>query len=400
MIAMLDVLLGPTQVGTIALLPERKSLFVFDEAYTRKPERPVLSQSYFDAAGELRQETRSTRVKLPAWFSNLLPEGRLREYLAQLGGIHVTHEFELLRLLGEDLPGAVRVIAHSDSARQTFEAPRREAITGDAPLPFSLAGVQLKFSALVNHHGGLTIPASGIGGDWIVKLPSPNYPAVPENEAAMLSLAAAVGIAVPEHRLVPLAAIEGLPELGPFAGSKALAVKRFDREGENRIHIEDFAQVFGVFPDEKYEKVGFARIAEMIAIVMGQEAAQEFVARLVFTILTGNGDMHLKNWSLIYRDGRTPNLSPAYDLVSTVPYIPKDGLALNFLGKKEFAAVTRERFKRFAQKASLSENETASTVSRIIDSVKSAWGEQRRNSEVPPEIADRIENHILRMLVA
>ena len=65
----------------------------------------------------------------------------------------------------------------------------------------------------------------------------------------------------------------------------------------------------------------------------------EFVRRLVFSVLIGNGDMHLKNWSLLYPDGRTPLLSPAYDFVSTVPYIPGDSLALSFGGAKSLDGI-------------------------------------------------------------
>src|SRR5271166_4361989 len=115
MSVILDVLLGARVVGTILSLPGNQSLFAFDDAYTDDPARPVLSQLYLDANGSLREDSRPTRVKLPPWFSNLLPEGRLREYLAQRGGLHPTHEFQLLHLLGEDLPGAVRVLAHSES---------------------------------------------------------------------------------------------------------------------------------------------------------------------------------------------------------------------------------------------------------------------------------------------
>ncbi|HXX69876.1 MAG TPA: HipA domain-containing protein [Polyangiaceae bacterium] len=269
--------------------------------------------------------------------------------------------------------------------------PRRKP---KGPLRFSLAGVQLKFSALMDAHGGLTIPASGSGGDWIVKLPSGTYPAVPENEAAMLTLAASVGITVPEHRLVALEAIDGLPELGPFAGKKALAVKRFDRTPGARIHMEDLAQVFGVFPDVKYEKVGLARIADLIRLTMGEAAAQDFVARVAFVVLTGNGDMHLKNWSLLYPDGRTPALSPAYDLVSTVPYLPNDRMALNLAGTKEFAEVTLERFRRLADRAHLPERETLDTVRRIVDGARGAWPKIRHSSELPEEIAVRIDVHM------
>jgi len=96
-------------------------------------------------------------------------------------------------------------------------------------LRFSLAGVQLKFSAILEAAGGLTIPADGMGGSWIFKLPSAQYPAVPENELATLALARAVGIRVPESRLVPVDEIQGLPrDAGPWRG-QALAVERFDR---------------------------------------------------------------------------------------------------------------------------------------------------------------------------
>jgi serine/threonine-protein kinase HipA len=397
MSAMLNVLLGARRVGAITLLQGDLSLFVFDDAYASDPARPVLSQSYSTASGALRQETRPTRTKLPPWFSNLLPEGRLREYLARRGGVNPTREFQLLRLLGEDLPGAVRITADSGERADPAEPSSQPRRAADAPLRFSLAGVQLKFSALLNRQGGLTIPASGLGGDWIVKLPSPNYPAVPENESTMLTLAAAVGIEVPEHRLVPLDTIEGLPELGPFAGKKALAVRRFDRGAVGRIHMEDLAQVFGVFPDDKYTKVGMVRIAATIGLVIGQQAAQDFIARLAFIVLTGNGDMHLKNWSLLYPDTRTARLAPAYDLVSTVPYMPGDSLALNFLGERSFAAITRERFRRFAAKAALSERETLATVMRVADAVRVVWPEHRRGSELPSELADRIETHMATM---
>src|SRR5207253_4544770 len=79
-------------------------------------------------------------------------------------------------------------------------------------LRFSLAGVQLKFSAVMEASGGLTVPAGGMGGSWIVKLPSARFAAVPENEFVMLELARRVGIAMPPNRLIDMAKIKGLPE--------------------------------------------------------------------------------------------------------------------------------------------------------------------------------------------
>ncbi len=396
----LRVLLGDQVVGRLMLLPGEQILFVFADDYLTDANRPVLGQYYRLANNELRQETRPTRTKLPPWFSNLLPEGPLLDYISREAGIHPSREFQLLAFLGKDLPGAVRVVSDEASIPgiETLEA---NAVTKVQQLRFSLAGVQLKFSALMNKHGGLTIPAGGVGGEWIVKLPSSIYPAVPENEAAMLTLASRAGIAVPEHRLVPVTSIEGLPSLGNFADKNALAVRRFDRlSGGGRVHMEDLAQVFGIFPHDKYEKVGNVRLAELIGQILGPVAAQDFVARLAFIVLTGNGDMHLKNWSLLYPDGRTPILSPAYDLVSTVPYIPNEKLALNIAGEKDFSAITRERFKRLAEKAALPERETLATMERVVDAVQSGWPEIRREANLPSHITESIDKHLQELPLA
>ena len=96
-----------------------------------------------------------------------------------------------------------------------------------------MAGVQLKFSAVKEAPGGLTIPAEGVGGSWIVKLPSTVYPGVPENEFAMMELARRIGIDVPETALVPIDKIKGLPKDVEAAGDNAFAIKRFDRSGRS-----------------------------------------------------------------------------------------------------------------------------------------------------------------------
>lgn len=111
------------------------------------------------------------------WFSNLLPEGRLREWIALERGVSVQREMELLAQVGHDLPGAVRIRpvepdAEADQEWDAFEvsseasAPAR----GDLRWRFSLAGVALKFSMLAEHDR-LTLSSRGTGGDWIVKLP-------------------------------------------------------------------------------------------------------------------------------------------------------------------------------------------------------------------------------------
>lgn len=148
--------------------------------------------------------------------------------------------------------------------------------------------MQLKFSAVMEASGGLTIPVDGMGGSWIVKLPSARYKAVPENEFAMMELVRRVGISVPENKLVDIASIKGLPEQAHTVEGRALAVKRFDRKpGGELVHMEDFAQVFGEFPNDKYKRHSYANIAAVLWAEIGEDAILEFVRRLVFSVLIG-----------------------------------------------------------------------------------------------------------------
>ncbi len=138
-------------------------------------------------------------ARLPVFFSNLLPEGHLRDYLAARADVKPQREFFLLAVLGADLPGALMVSPMDRRMKTLHHAADRdhEERVPEVALRFSLAGVQLKFSAVMEASGGLTIPAGGMGGSWIVKLPSARFASVPENEYAMLALARAVGIEVP-----------------------------------------------------------------------------------------------------------------------------------------------------------------------------------------------------------
>lgn len=91
-------------------------------------------------------------------------------------------------------------------------------------LRFSLAGVQLKFSAIQGASGGLIIPASGVGGDRIVKLPSREYAGVPENEFSMMSLARMLGMGVSNIGLVDIDSIAGLPDGTERFGTKVFVI--------------------------------------------------------------------------------------------------------------------------------------------------------------------------------
>ncbi len=392
---LLEVRLGNIIVGKLTLLTGDRSFFAFEETYLNDLDRPILSQSFFTQTGDIVPETKTVQTKLPPFFSNLLPEGHLRTYLATRGGIKSVREFKLIELLGEDLPGAVLVkpLKGFKSLQKKDEEQRK--LPEEAPYHFSLAGVQLKFSALAENTGGLTIPASGVGGDWIIKLSAQNFANVPENEWAMMHLAGEIGIPVPETNLIDLNEISGLPDLGVLSGTKALAVKRFDRgtNGE-RIHIEDFAQVYNVFPEDKYNKVSYANIANMVWTLTGEQGLVDYIRRLVFNIIIGNGDMHLKNWSFIYPDRQTPELSPAYDFVSTVPYIPNDKLSLSLSSTKNMSRISLEHFRKLVKKAQVPEFLVLRAVKQTVEVVIEAWTANKAHYPTSKDVLERIDKHI------
>ena len=396
MIKSLDVYLQNQRVGRITLLPGENTLFNFEKDYIENPARLTLSQSFLSQEGQLITQTRPIHTRLHPFFSNLLPEGHLREYLAAKNNVNPKREFSLIEALGSDLPGAIFLQPSSDS-QQILESGTsfKNVSEENDHYRFSLAGIQLKFSALASKKGGLTIPASGIGGTWIVKLPSLNHAQVPENEYAMMTLAKIVGIDVPDCHLVALENIEGLPDLGPLQGQSALAVKRFDRgPDESRIHMEDFSQVYGVFPEKKYDDVSYTNIANMIWTLCGEQDLVEYIKRLVFSILIGNGDMHLKNWSFIYPDGRTPQLSPAYDLLSTIPYIPGDTLALTFVKTKQMQLCDEDMFMAFADKAKLPKHLVQDTLRQTVELTRTYWPQLKREIDLDPHMINLIDNHM------
>lgn len=394
----LGVFLHGRRIGVITRLAGDRNLFAFDEDYADDPGRPLLGLAFKSATGGLVTAVRGYRTRLPPFFSNLLPEGHLRTYLAARAGVRPEREFFLLQVLGADLPGAVTV-EPEPAAAAVPERPRPQVARigrdARAPLRFSLAGVQLKFSAVMEAAGGLTIPADGLGGSWIVKLPSARFPAVTENEAVIMALARRVGIPVPRLVRVPVAEIAGLPDDLPRLDGQALAVERFDRRpGGRRVHAEDFAQVFGLFPERKYERRSYASMAAVLSAEAGTEAVEDFTRRLAFSVLAGNGDMHLKNWSLVYPDGVTPTLAPAYDLLSTVPYLPQDRLALGFGGTKAMRGVDREQVRRFADKADVAVEPLWRIVQDTVDRTVEAWRSHDPRALLPHRVRAAIDRHL------
>ena len=431
----LDVLLYGEPVGTLTHVDGDRTLFAFNSAYIEDENRPVLGLGFKDRLGGLMTEFRPTQTRLLPFFSNLLPEGHMRTYLAERAGVNQVREFFLLWALGADLPGAI-TIGSSDTEiwpthNRNDDDHGHDGDHNGRPnaLRFSLAGVQLKFSAINEAQGGLTIPAKGVGGSYIVKLPSREFSGVPENEFSMMVLARRIGMKVPAVRLVDVAEINNLPAGITTQKGQALAVERFDRfqfyedsdifgervsqsfgqrvgqrVGQKLVHgvthMEDFAQIFRVYPEDKYKNASARNIAQVIAAEGSAADIAEFIRRLTFNTLIGNADMHLKNWSMIYPDRRHAALAPAYDFVSTIAFMPDNKAALNVSRTKRFDEFSEDELSHLAAKAMLPEKLVLDTAHETVALFHQHWQAEKTNLALSTEIIAAIEKHFQTIPIA
>ncbi len=402
-VSTLNVLLYDELIGTITDVGSDRSLFAFTESYIEDQYRPVLSLGFKDVLGELITEFRPYQKKLMPFFSNLLPEEAMRKYLAERAGVNPEREFFLLWVLGQDLPGAVSIRpADGGGFPPSVNEPLESENSGrERALRFSLAGVQLKFSAIKQAAGGLTVPVDGAGGSWIVKLPWSAHEGVPENEFSMMELARQIGMDVPENKLIGIDEIENLPEgIGQY-GNTAFAIKRFDRGDDgSKVHIEDFAQIFKQYPEDKYKKASMRNIAEVIGIEGKESDIAEFIRRVVFNALIGNADMHLKNWSLIYNDPRIASIAPVYDFVSTVPYIADETMALKMSRSKRFDQLNSDELAHLAANARLPEKLVLDVAYETVMRFHDVWRSEKNNLALASSVIKAIEKHLENVPIA
>lgn len=196
----------------------------------------------------------------------------------------------------------------------------------------SISGVQPKLS--MSRQGGQLVPVNG-GGQFILKPQTERFHSLPQNENVCMLIAGRLGIVVPPHGLFDLR-----------DGSPAYLVRRFDRTPDGqKLRCEDFLQILG--ENDKYagslERVG-KKIREL-SDIPGLDA-QLFFERALLNFLLGNGDAHLKNFSLLESDDGGLRLSPAYDVVCSKAVIPKEtdcALTLNGksdkIGRRDFEAL-------------------------------------------------------------
>ncbi len=355
----LQLTLHGHKVGILTHYTGGRNILTFDPEYRALParDRPTMTLTQrIDPDYPDKVLTSSQRV--PPVLSNLLPEGALRELLSGALKIHPANEFPLLAWVGNNLPGAIiatpvpagEIPGWALSARNHIEAVRIDVAGGEPK--FSLAGIQMKFST-IRQDGRYNISA-GLGTDnWIVKTPSTLHRNVPENEFSAMKLAEAINVYIPEIALISLDTLDNLPSIQLPEEAHAYAIRRFDRSARGRIHAEDFAQVFELFAHEKYGKANYEQVAGALYRygAGGLADIQQMARRLLANILLANGDAHLKNWTLTYPDAINPKLAPAYDIVSTLPYVPSEtGIALNLGRQKKWHSINLDTFQTWSKR--------------------------------------------------
>jgi len=399
-------------VGYLAGFQNGRNVMSFADEFKNDPSRPTFSlitHKGFPEAKKLMSEPWVKNQRLHPVLSNLLPEGVLRELISQGLKTHIDNEFQIFSYLGQDLPGALVATPMEpsdvpDSVLANLHQNRSKTkvikfITNHQENKFSLAGVQMKFS-MKEKDSRYHLTNNNELGDWIIKTPSTKHKNVPLNEYTAMSLASLAGIEIPEIKLIELNKIDNLPPINLPNEELAFAIKRFDRESNTRIHMEDFAQVLVKYPHEKYNSANYEQLGKIIYDYSGDGLAdtQQLARRLLVNILLANGDAHLKNWSLLYQDQITPRLSPAYDIVTTSVYMNGEiKYALNLGKTKEWYSVTTSNFKSWTEKAGIPWRAIKPHLDDTMEKARSLWPDALKDLPMEEEQKEKLKSHWLKL---
>jgi serine/threonine-protein kinase HipA len=312
--------------------------------------------------------------------------------------------FDVRRRLGGDLPGAIVIGAPGDEVPASSSSSSASSMPAPVPAPaaargdgngtdelprlrFSLAGVQLKFSAMKRGER-LTAPAAAGAGQIIAKLPSARFPDLPEVEYASMKLAEAAGVETARCSLIAVDQVDGVPKR-LLPGAYVLAIERFDRTAEGRVHVEDFAQLFGALGDQKYSRSNEESVVRAVQRFADAGAVEEAIRRIVVNILIGNTDAHLKNWSFCFPGGNRIVLAPAYDIVAVNTLSGDSAMALRLRGTRNPAIVDVARFQGFARYVGLAPSSCrAAAAARALDEPR--WLVARSGADERDAVALRV----------
>lgn len=339
---------------------------------------------------------------LPPFFAGLLPEGRRLTAVRAAVKTSADDELSLLLAVGADAIGHVRVVPHGElppedevaepvlgsSTDVSFRELFRQAL-GAEPQRLdrvALPGVQDKISGRM-----ISFPVAGVRGRYLLKLNPPEFPHLVENEAFFLEAARRSGL--------PVATAQVLTDAD---GEPGLLVDRFDRVaaagepgGLLRLAQEDACQVLARYPADKYrlsaEEVvtGLAGVTDAPVV-----AARDLLRQLAFAYLSGNGDAHAKNFSVLRHPDGEWRVSPAYDVPSSHPY-GDTTMALTIDGKGR-ESITWRSFVALGDAVGVPERavrrtlaDLTTSIDRWVDDLDQLPFDQRRIHRLRRLVVDR-----------
>ena len=366
----------------------------------------VMSLSYLsDYAADARNEPLSHtlplrpepygHLEIEPFLSGLLPDDIIRTRIGRILQIPRENTFGLLKAIGGECAGAIAFFAEGDGPvpaegrfRRLSDAEAGEILdslekkpldVGEDGFRISGAGAQDKLIACWKR-GTVELPLGGTPSTHIIKTAIRDYPDSVENECFSMKLAEACGLDCAKCRIALI------------GGKRRYVCERYDRmevDGAvRRLHQEDFCQLLRVDPKRKYEALGGPGIADAMRLMreLSLTAADtlEFIRRIIFIFLVGNGDAHGKNFSVLYRNG-IPRLAPVYDVLCTTVYpsISKK-MAMKFDGKFEFRWITAGKIIRTFARAQVGEKLVRDSLDRQISSLR---------THIPPLVDEATANH-------
>ena len=304
---------------------------------------------------------------------------------------------------GRALPPAAEMPYHAKCLRRLFGSRRPPAFgyTQDEmnalakeiiAARISVPGVQPKLSLHLEKggRGAARLIIVGLEGGYILKPQAAPYPHLPEAEHCCMMLANECGIPTGEFGLLPFK-----------SGELAYVTRRMDRTPEGMLHLEDFCQILEKTSEQKYngsiEQIGKAlrKFSDMPMLDVTR-----LLDLTIFCFLTGNSDMHLKNFSMLRCADGHYELAPAYDLVPVAIVLPEDQeeLALTANGKK--SRLKLADFLKLGESLHLTARQTENALERITRKVSGNLDAILRRSFLPAEMQNRLRELAERRLKA
>lgn len=377
----LGVYIENKKIGKIFLTSESNIIhFEYDSDWIESKNAFSISQQL-----PLLKKEKGHIFREPAnhFFSNLLPEGKIREHLAKRLGISETNDFQFLKAIGADCAGALQISPEPiltnkieykkislEYIQELYEnqPSLMVALQGLKNVRLSLAGAQDKITVRFKD-GVIEIPKNGAPSTHLLKVPSRHYSHIIENEFLTNQIAIQVGLNAVNSKILKNKKF------------KVLLIERYDRfidlKKIERLHQEDFCQALGISSLQKYQSEGGPNFANCFNLVQNVSAnlpndLLKLLHWFIFCVLIGNCDHHAKNLSLLMIKPEAWVLSPFYDLLCTqlYPNLSKN-LAMSVGGSTDSGNLSKKHWAQLARDIYFSEKALLQMILEMHDRIES-----------------------------